>query len=300
MKRTIILTLLLSLFLVATAHAQTVVYYHTDALGTPVAVTDASGNVVERSEYEPYGSLLNRPLTDGPGYTGHVMDAATGLTYMQQRYYDSQTGRFSSVDPVTAHNNPIGAFNRYRYAESNPYRFNDPDGRQAEDEIKKQPPPVKNMDTIKVVAQRDLSSLASYSSIVTMAPVSAVAVIPEAITTAPWVSSVAGAAVMAPFLYFASPDPCGGNYCGELVGWEYKLVYMSGAYPPGFWSGDKGAAEWGRRNGVGRKEAKDKFHRGVKDHTGGARGDHDFGVNPETGEVIDQNGEPVGNLNDED
>lgn len=129
MKRTIILTLLLSLLLIATVHAQTVVYYHTDALGTPIAVTDASGNVVERSEYEPYGSLLNRPLTDGPGYTGHVMDAATGLTYMQQRYYDSGIGAMLSVDPVTAYEQPVTNFCRYCYARNNPYRFTDPDGR---------------------------------------------------------------------------------------------------------------------------------------------------------------------------
>jgi RHS repeat-associated protein len=86
--------------------------------------------VLERSEFEPYGKLLNRPLEDGPGYTGHVSDAATGLSYMQQRYYDPQIGRFLSVDPVTALSNPVGAFNRYWYANNNPYKFTDPDGRQ--------------------------------------------------------------------------------------------------------------------------------------------------------------------------
>jgi len=59
-----------------------------------------------------------------------VMDAVSGLTYMQQRYYDPQIGRFLSVDPVTAYSNPIGAFNRYWYASDNPYRFKDPDGRE--------------------------------------------------------------------------------------------------------------------------------------------------------------------------
>lgn len=111
------------------ALAQTVEYIHTDALGTPVAVTDASRNVIERSEYEPYGALLNRPITDGPGYTGHVMDAQTGLTYMQQRYYDPQIGRFLSVDPVTASSVNGSNFNRYWYANNNPYKFTDPDGR---------------------------------------------------------------------------------------------------------------------------------------------------------------------------
>lgn len=113
----------------APALAQTVIYYHTDALGSPVATTNASGNVIERSEYEPYGRLLNRPLSDGPGFTGHVSDAQTGLSYMQQRYYDPQIGRFLSMDPVAA-NASIGTnFNRYWYANNNPYRFTDPDGR---------------------------------------------------------------------------------------------------------------------------------------------------------------------------
>ena len=107
----------------------TIKYQHTDALGTPVAVTDASRNVIERSEYEPYGKVLNRPIHGGPGYTGHVEDAATGLTYMQQRYYDPVVGRFLSVDPVAANPNTGASFNRYNYAANNPYRFKDPDGR---------------------------------------------------------------------------------------------------------------------------------------------------------------------------
>lgn len=115
---------------VSLASAQTAVeYIHTDALGTPVAVTNSAGAVIERSVYEPYGQLINRPLTDGPGFTGHLQDATTGLTYMQQRYYDSQLGAFLSVDPVNAYGSPVGQFNRYRYANNNPYAFLDPDGR---------------------------------------------------------------------------------------------------------------------------------------------------------------------------
>ncbi|TKR31119.1 RHS repeat-associated core domain-containing protein [Luteimonas gilva] len=110
--------------------ATTVKYQHTDALGTPVAETDAAGAVIQRSEYDPYGRLNNRPLTNGPGYTGHYQDAATGLTYMQQRYYDPTIGRFLSMDPVTADANTGGNFNRYWYANNNPYRFTDPDGRE--------------------------------------------------------------------------------------------------------------------------------------------------------------------------
>ncbi|RDY67043.1 hypothetical protein DX912_10190 [Lysobacter soli] len=110
--------------------AQTVEYMHTDALGSVVAVTDSAGSVIERNQYEPYGEDLTG-IKDGAGYTGHVSDAATGLSYMQQRYYDPQLGRFLSVDPVTANGGTGANFNRYWYGNNNPYTFTDPDGRQA-------------------------------------------------------------------------------------------------------------------------------------------------------------------------
>ncbi|WP_312236047.1 RHS repeat-associated core domain-containing protein [Stenotrophomonas sp.] len=111
-----------------TASAQTVTYIHTDALGSVVAKSDANGNVIERITYEPYGAVVGAPVADGPGYTGHVSDSATGLSYMQQRYMDPQLGIFLSVDPVTAYDQPVGQFNRYRYANGNPYTYVDPDG----------------------------------------------------------------------------------------------------------------------------------------------------------------------------
>jgi len=104
-------------------------YQHTDALGSPVAVTNESGQVIERTQWEPFGAAIGKPDYQGVGYTGHVMDGATGLTYMQQRYYDPTIGRFLSVDPVTADGSTGGNFNRYWYAANNPYRFVDPDGR---------------------------------------------------------------------------------------------------------------------------------------------------------------------------
>lgn len=50
---------------------------------------------------------------------------------VQQRYYDPQFGAFLSVDPVTAYEQPVSQFHRYRYADNNPYKFVDPDGRQS-------------------------------------------------------------------------------------------------------------------------------------------------------------------------
>lgn len=116
----------------STQHAR-IRYHHTDALGSPVAETNESGAVVDRTHWEPYGAAIGKPNYDGVGFTGHVQDGATGLTYMQQRYYDPLIGLFLSVDPVAAYSDPVGQFHRYRYANNNPYKFFDPDGRASDD-----------------------------------------------------------------------------------------------------------------------------------------------------------------------
>jgi RHS repeat-associated protein len=51
--------------------------------------------------------------------------------YMQQRYYDPVAARFLSLDPVTTDANTGSGFNLFNYANNNPYRFTDPDGRAA-------------------------------------------------------------------------------------------------------------------------------------------------------------------------
>ena len=68
-------------------------------------------------------------LEDKPGYTGHVEDRDLSLTYMQQRYYDPVIGRFYSNDPVGFTADKPMMFNRYAYANNNPYKYTDPDGR---------------------------------------------------------------------------------------------------------------------------------------------------------------------------
>jgi RHS repeat-associated protein len=134
-------------------------FLHTDPLGSPIAKTDATGAVIERSEYEPYGLLLNRANDDRPGYTGHVVDSATGLTYMQQRYYDPNIGRFLSVDPVAAYTDKGILFNRYWYANGNPYRFTDPDGRLSyETELRGQKLPVHIDDSLPMKEQKQLQA----------------------------------------------------------------------------------------------------------------------------------------------
>ena len=106
--------------------------------GTLLA-TYRNGNYVE---YYHLGQQLVARYNDAPqqadglGYTGHLEDDDLELTYMQQRYYDPLIGRFYSNDPVDflghmRRGNPTMGFNRYAYANNNPYKYTDPDGRFA-------------------------------------------------------------------------------------------------------------------------------------------------------------------------
>ena len=103
-------------------------YTHADHLGSPIAATNAAGAITWRESYLPYGAARIKPAANAnqTGFTGHVQDAATGLTYMQARYYDPVIGRFLSTDPVGYQDQ----LNLYAYAKDDPYGFIDPDGRE--------------------------------------------------------------------------------------------------------------------------------------------------------------------------
>jgi len=108
-----------------------ITFIHNDALGTPIAGTDEQGNVKWRAHYQPYGEeLLGERQLFGvrTGYTGHRDDPETGLTYMGARYYSPVLGRFMGVDPAGVDASNIHSFNRYAYANNNPYKYVDPNG----------------------------------------------------------------------------------------------------------------------------------------------------------------------------
>jgi RHS repeat-associated protein len=114
----------------------TVVYYHTDAIGSVRAITDEAGQVVARYDFLPFGEEFPpTPDTHVPlQFAGKERDYDTGFDYVGARYYQSQTGRFTSPDPITVNAlrivNPQ-RWNRYAYAVNNPLRYVDPDGLDA-------------------------------------------------------------------------------------------------------------------------------------------------------------------------
>jgi RHS repeat-associated protein len=116
------------------AQAGTITYFHNDLAGSPLVATNEQGQVIWRENYRPYGErLVNSAAASGNAvwFTSRRQDAESGLVYMGARHYDPVAGRFVSTDPVGFDEGNIHSFNRYAYANNNPYRYKDPDGRSA-------------------------------------------------------------------------------------------------------------------------------------------------------------------------
>jgi len=119
------------------AWGSTITYFHNDLAGSPVAATNSSGQVVWRESYRPYGERLVNSASakdNDVWFTSRRQDSS-GLVYMGARYYDPLAGRFASTDPRGFDEASVQGFNRYAYANDNPYRYVDPDGQVGVDII---------------------------------------------------------------------------------------------------------------------------------------------------------------------
>jgi RHS repeat-associated protein len=129
------LPIALAAFASLASEAGTITYYHNDLLGSPIAATNASGQVIWRENFRPYGERLTNDANSASNnvwYTSRRQDAETGLVYMGARYYDPVVGRFMGTDPRLFDPSDIRTFNRYAYANNNPQKYVDPDGRFAQ------------------------------------------------------------------------------------------------------------------------------------------------------------------------
>ncbi len=111
-------------------------YLHKDHLGSIEAVTDESGNLVERLSYDAFGKRRLSNGVDAPvvaqttqyGFTSHEMLDAVGLIHMNGRVYDPHVGRFIEADPYIQFPENSQSYNRYSYVLNSPLSFTDPSG----------------------------------------------------------------------------------------------------------------------------------------------------------------------------
>jgi RHS repeat-associated protein len=99
--------------------------YLTDALGSSIALADASGTVQTEYSYEPFGNFTSSgsTTTNTFTFTGREADS-TGLYYYRARYYDRSTARFLNEDPLAER----AGINFYSYVGNQPTRYIDPMG----------------------------------------------------------------------------------------------------------------------------------------------------------------------------
>jgi RHS repeat-associated protein len=112
--------------MIEVADANAVYYYHFDALGSVVALSDAAGDTVQTYEYSVYGEVAVEDANHPNPYmfAGVRYDIEIGLYYNRARYYNPFTGRFLQTDPIG-----YGAgMNLYAYCGNNPLGFSDPSG----------------------------------------------------------------------------------------------------------------------------------------------------------------------------
>ncbi|ECY6218384.1 type IV secretion protein Rhs, partial [Salmonella enterica subsp. enterica serovar Agama] len=111
----------------APGEADEVLYYHTDVNGAPEEMTDSGGNIVWEAGYQVWGNLTHeketRPVQQNLRFQGQYLDRETGLHYNLYRFYDPDTGKFISGDPIGLE----GGLNLYQYA-PNPLSWIDPLG----------------------------------------------------------------------------------------------------------------------------------------------------------------------------
>ena len=108
-----------------------------DHLGSTRVRLDENGEVLQRMDYEPFGTEVQRTASGYTGsgevkqkFTGKERDAETGFDYFGARYMSAALGRFTTPDPLLNSGRPWDprSWNRYSYTLSSPMIFVDPDG----------------------------------------------------------------------------------------------------------------------------------------------------------------------------
>jgi RHS repeat-associated protein len=103
-------------------------YYEADGLGSITSLSNSSGSVVQTYNYYGVTSFgthsSSGSITNPFRFTAREYDE-TGLYFYRARYYDPQSGRFLSEDPIRFAGD-TGSF--YRYVRNRPTYFRDPSG----------------------------------------------------------------------------------------------------------------------------------------------------------------------------
>jgi RHS repeat-associated protein len=103
-------------------------YYHNDFVLNVRAVTNGTKDIVEYTDYYPFGKYVISPkftgsLENEPKYKGEVLDKATDYYRMGgSSFYDYRTGRFLIASKADGDLLLPDSLNKYSYMMNNPFR----------------------------------------------------------------------------------------------------------------------------------------------------------------------------------
>jgi RHS repeat-associated protein len=105
-------------------------YFHKDHLGNSTVMTDSDGEIVESTEFMPFGAMREHSGQQVSDYkfTDQEFDVETGLYNYNARLYDPVIGRFISPDSIVQAPFDPQTLNRYSYVRNNPLIYTDPSG----------------------------------------------------------------------------------------------------------------------------------------------------------------------------
>jgi RHS repeat-associated protein len=103
-------------------------YYQQDALSSVTSLSNSAGALANTYTYDAFGKLTasTGTLTNPFKFTGREFDLETSIDYYRARYYDQNTGRFISEDPIRFK----AGTNFYKYVGNSPTNWIDPFGLQ--------------------------------------------------------------------------------------------------------------------------------------------------------------------------
>jgi RHS repeat-associated protein len=107
--------------------AGVVTWYLTDHLGSVKALMSTAGLVIDRLSYDAFGGKSETvpAVGDRFKYAGYQFDTTAGLYYVQARWYDPATAKWTSEDPIRF---AAKDYNIYRYVGNNATDATDPTG----------------------------------------------------------------------------------------------------------------------------------------------------------------------------
>jgi RHS repeat-associated protein len=101
-----------------------VYYYHYDALGSVRGLSNEKGKLKAEFDYDAFGNGRNNKEWNTYRFSSKEFEDHAGLYYFGARYYDPETGRWLTPDPLGFIDGP----NKYLYVANNPVNFIDPWG----------------------------------------------------------------------------------------------------------------------------------------------------------------------------